>query len=153
MDKLKPIMNEVKLEIKVPPLANPLAAVPILMSHAEDMDSAGRFDEAGKLRMIASHIGFAEEERRVFCAHMEALHKVREWKPISEAPKDGTPILLYCGDDSDYEYVAILFFSKDEWIDLEGREWDGNPPTHFMYLPSAPLTRPGVEQAVGDGDV
>lgn len=55
------------------------------------------------------------------------------WRPIEEAPKDGTDILAWDGN-----HHEVLFFSQ------HGHGWsNGNPkveykPTHFTPLPKGP---------------
>jgi hypothetical protein len=79
------------------------------------------------------------------------------WLPISEAPRDGTPVLLRGGKDEDnfcfpvvvgrWEDINEEMYSseKDEYIFIEGlwyyAFWDSawrsvySNPTHFMYIP------------------
>ncbi len=71
------------------------------------------------------------------------------WRPIEEAPRDGTAILLYCPDEyEDCDHCKTAFWGdvepweapkKHSWFDWEGagNEIPGNP-THFMPLPSPP---------------
>lgn len=74
-----------------------------------------------------------------------------QWQPISTAPKDGTPLLLFCAD-----YAPAFFVGSWGRTDLpEGHEdyWAGwswaeeilanhcamePEPTHWMPLPATP---------------
>ena len=59
-----------------------------------------------------------------------------DWRPIAEAPKDGTRVLVYRkhGYDRPYE-VAAWSMLRREWIacDEEGR-YVYRDPTHFAQL-------------------
>jgi len=56
-----------------------------------------------------------------------------EWKPISEAPKDGTAVLgwVYGGPEVVYWYVT-----EKEWRQLLTSFLVS--PTHFMLIPEGP---------------
>lgn len=54
------------------------------------------------------------------------------WRPIAEAPRDGTDVLIYDPTDPKSPF-AVDWFSHD--ADTPG--WLGNP-THWMPLPAPP---------------
>lgn len=65
------------------------------------------------------------------------------WRPISEAPRDGTAVWLFCPDD--YPQQAVGYWADDPrgsyWafaeqlvMDVAGMAY----PTHFMPLPPPP---------------
>jgi hypothetical protein len=58
-----------------------------------------------------------------------------EWRPISDAPKDGT-VVLVC-DDKDYprHLGAATYADGCWWWESEGHEAF---PTHYMPLPKEP---------------
>ena len=71
-----------------------------------------------------------------------------EWKPISTAPKDGTSLLLYCGD----EQGGIIIGHYGELIvtdenDIEVLEWCWQSQfhsyrvTHWLPLPNSPVIK------------
>lgn len=81
-----------------------------------------------------------------------ALEYARKWRPISEAPKDGTHILAQL-EDSATCYVITWVDSKAGIRSELGKKklgwciaWDGYllnslwafQPTHFQYLPEPP---------------
>lgn len=62
------------------------------------------------------------------------------WQPITEAPKDGSDVLLYCpapDDDLQPELVVGWYgVHTNQWYDAFG---DYNlSPTHFLPLPTLP---------------
>ena len=65
------------------------------------------------------------------------------WKPIEDAPKDGTTILLYYPDE---EIITSGWWEEDEkgWIPVmlpshgSGGDEDDSKPTHWMELPNIP---------------
>lgn len=73
-----------------------------------------------------------------------------EWRPIEEAPMDGTVLLLF----SRYEGVILARwcnygYAWDWYADADGAAYDngGNhvtvtAPTHFMPLPPPPKVMP-----------
>lgn len=102
-------------------------------------------------------------------ASLSASAEVKEgWKPIESAPKNGTPIDLWCGGaritdaywgrphHSCGEYGAFCDScpTYDGWCDMDGyiTDREGHAPTHWMPRPSAPqpLTSPSVP--VGDDE-
>lgn len=84
---------------------------------------------------------------------MEDIKQIQGWRKIETAPKDGTKILLSCGN-----YVVIASWRKiDEihlssysfpnkiknkklWLDRSGDAYNfgANKPTHWQYLPTLP---------------
>lgn len=87
-----------------------------------------------------------------------------KWQPISTAPKDGSPILLYCKEAIEREEevpgltknTAIGFWLEGKWCSIEGGneggsmgssqtgwmsgcwEWTILNPSHWMPMPEAP---------------
>jgi hypothetical protein len=72
------------------------------------------------------------------------------WQKIETAPKDGTAILLYCGDGRDR--VSTAYWSKNSGYGNGPPDWqlcmpggyaetDDLPvkPTHWMPLPPPPI--------------
>ena len=68
------------------------------------------------------------------------------WRPIEEAPKDGTPVLLWCvhpharwATDAREWSSAVV----GQWIDHNGGGWTwhgmAGRMTHFMPLPAPPV--------------
>ncbi|GBR10481.1 DUF551 domain-containing protein [Acetobacter oeni] len=56
------------------------------------------------------------------------------WRPISEAPKDGTEVMLYAPN------IICGGMSSDRW-NAKLNQWDvasDGQPTHWMPLPAAP---------------
>lgn len=86
------------------------------------------------------------------------------WKPINSAPKDGSPILLWCPEKIDRREevpglsanTAIGFWLEGAWRSIEGEESGGSmgssrtgwmsgswewievTPTHWMEMPDPP---------------
>lgn len=71
-----------------------------------------------------------------------------EWRPISEAPKDGTVVLTYWGPHLPV-FAAVMPDRKTWRVMMLGRNGDfvvhGNyapfEPTHWMPLPPPPGTK------------
>ncbi len=85
-----------------------------------------------------------------------------DWNPIESAPKDGSPILLYCEDPVERHHqveeladnLAIGFWLEGAWrsVDCEDNgsmgssatgwmedwRWVKVNPTHWMPIPEAP---------------
>lgn len=64
-----------------------------------------------------------------------------EWRPISEAPKDGTEVLLFVPDDVVPGYVYLAGFDngwsgEGEWVDTHGATVEG--ATHFRHIGPLP---------------
>src|SRR3990167_7000378 len=68
-------------------------------------------------------------ERGVECGRKEAL----KWRPISEAPRDGTPIWGYIP----IGFQTSLVHSLGKWRKMHGAK-EFFQPTHFMPLPQSP---------------
>ena len=69
-----------------------------------------------------------------------------DWQDISTAPKDGTRVLTWDGDNilaSVYEYyyphgTTIRGFEQPGWVQWAGQSGVETIPTHWMPLPNAP---------------
>ena len=58
------------------------------------------------------------------------------WRPIEEAPKDGTWIMTYCPALSVASYPTVVFWD-DGWVP-PGNDLSEVEPTHWMPLPAPP---------------
>lgn len=61
-----------------------------------------------------------------------------KWQPIETAPRDGTRVLIYNGED-----VLEARYCFGCWQDPVYSEWMGDvagKPTHWMPLPEPPCT-------------
>jgi hypothetical protein len=62
-----------------------------------------------------------------------------EWQPIESAPKDGTPVDIWCAG---FRYTDAYWGRvANEWLDEDGdpiKDYYGEEPTHWMPLPSPP---------------
>lgn len=69
------------------------------------------------------------------------MQPVPEWRPIEEAPRDGTSIILYYGSPSE----GCPFYEVASWpVEVGGFDpWtvDGQRPTHYMPLPTPPMEK------------
>lgn len=93
--------------------------------------------------------GSLPEEKQVAEA-LAALERIKErtqWRPIAEAPKDGTPSLLFYPNS----HPSWRNFHFGDWSSgfFDGRSWQtGNislatkNPTHFRPLPEPPKEKP-----------
>lgn len=77
-----------------------------------------------------------------------------EWRPIEEAPKDGTKVLAICeprhiGPPSDGKSMGFTYMAVVWWRKAKDPQWDQTrwkhalndsyaEPTHWMPLPSPP---------------
>ncbi len=65
------------------------------------------------------------------------LEAEKEWRPISEAPRDGSGVLTWS------EYNG---FNVDNFCGNEHRfDWNWGEPTHYQPLPTPPAAQPGVK--------
>jgi len=64
------------------------------------------------------------------------LKQIPQWRPIEEAPKDGTRILVFRKKETGYEnqIIGIDYWNRPGWMKSRLRM----PPTHWMPLPSPP---------------
>lgn len=68
-----------------------------------------------------------------------------EWKPIKDAPRDGTQVLLFCPNE-DPQVVAAKYvtdYGWSGWVYVEMLLQETAPegpqgPTHFIPIPSPP---------------
>jgi hypothetical protein len=63
------------------------------------------------------------------------------WLPISEAPRDGSPILAWDGDVMTTVESSGTIYGPEWVLCVAGSyaEYDGFEPTHWMPLPDAPV--------------
>jgi len=67
---------------------------------------------------------------------IEADSLLPKWRDISEAPKDGTPLLGYMPSYyQDKGGQSVIVWLKDGWYDNRAFK---TTPTHFMPYPGAP---------------
>lgn len=85
---------------------------------------------------------------RAQAAQIEALESLVAWRPIETAPKDGTHVDLWAGE----ERVADCRWniSRRRWEHWGWGDYDGMDmvkvdfePTHWIPIPSAPLKEEG----------
>lgn len=78
-----------------------------------------------------------------------------DWQPISTAPRDGTPVLLYCPELEGSQYALAMYNGDATYSGRYGRFcWsivagEGSIAekcaTHWMPLPKPPDWHPGDE--------
>jgi len=73
------------------------------------------------------------------------------WKPISSAPKDGTPVLAFWTGGTEAATVygrsyGITMFKRGEWVNVDNCDDTYSEPTHWMPLPAAPGAPPATTQ-------
>lgn len=92
---------------------------------------------------LQSHLRSAIDPR---IAELEAenarLRAAAEWKPISEAPKDGTEVLLFFLGSESPVVIGHHFGDDGGWYPQDATTFNGNDfgddPTLFMPLPAPP---------------
>jgi hypothetical protein len=69
--------------------------------------------------------------------HRSPSPSPRRWRPIDEAPRDGTPFLAMCGG---YAAVMCWWDRRFEYANGHTRYWPrpGEVPTHWQPLPEPP---------------
>lgn len=74
-------------------------------------------------------------------AWQAALRAAPEWQPIETAPKDGTSVWAFNGEQAPMCYIAGEGYALWIWADQVLSDVDPSPeqPTHWMPLPSPPL--------------
>ena len=66
------------------------------------------------------------------------MERAQQWRPIAEAPRDGTSVLLGWSGHDDWTCTAC--WSEGGWSADNYLEWM-TQPTHFRPLPPAPDTQ------------
>ncbi len=81
----------------------------------------------------------AERDKAV--ADLAALRQAQTWRPIEEAPKDGTGILV-CFVSG---HISILYWNVEEesWKQEDETIQPMRYATHFMLLPAPPAQKEG----------
>jgi len=70
-------------------------------------------------------------------ARAAEMERAQQWRPIAEAPRDGTSVLLgWSGHD---DWTCTAYWNGDAWSADNFLEWM-TQPTHFRPLPPAPDT-------------
>jgi len=102
-----------------------------------EIEAAAGAMQAERERLIAQPIGRIYAQ--LATAALAAADKAA-WRPIEEAPKDGTPVLCFRPDDQFSPVTGLDVL----WFEPSIRRWLYNgepvwlPPTHFRLLPSGP---------------
>jgi hypothetical protein len=87
---------------------------------------------------------YGAAKKEYYSAARAALNAVPRWRPISEAPKDGTPVDLWCDGRrwTDMEWNSTSPSNPDGAWKPEGASWKEElswmRPTHWMPLPEPP---------------
>ena len=76
----------------------------------------------------------------------------QQWKPIESAPKDGTEIWAYNGEQARMGWIEGQGYALWVWADPLLSDADPNPeqPTHWMPLPAAPSKYTGDHDGMQD---
>lgn len=82
----------------------------------------------------------AKIEARDYAQAAILAYEAAQWRPISEAPKDGAPILGYFGSTAGDEPpdMSVLVFHRGHWCEPTWPDVDLDDPTHFRPLPAPP---------------
>lgn len=77
-----------------------------------------------------------------------------EWKPIASAPKDGTEVWAYNGEQARMRWTEGECYALWIWADDLVSDADPCPdqPTHWMPLPPAPTSHPIPTGATGEDE-
>jgi hypothetical protein len=80
------------------------------------------------------------------------MSEKNEWKPIASAPKDGTEIWAYNGEQARMRWTEGECYALWIWADDLVSDADPCPdqPTHWMPLPPAPTSHPIPTGATGE---
>ena len=70
-------------------------------------------------------------------ARAAEMERAQQWRPIAEAPRDGTSVILGWSGHDDWTCTAC--WSEGGWSADNYLEWM-TQPTHFRPLPLAPDT-------------
>lgn len=84
-----------------------------------------------------SHVFVNRDALRAALAAADA----QGWRPISEAPRDGTPVLGY---HPKYGWAGTIRWDDGDW-EVGNEQWEFNrpvQPTHWMPLPPPPGSEP-----------
>ncbi len=115
---------------------------------AAEYERGGIEHVAGCIRHDAT---LTKLEQRAIRAIAAALRAAPAWQPIETAPRDGTPVWAFNGEQAPMLYIAGEGYALWIWADQVLADVDPSPeqPTHWMPLPEPPLAaRPqGVKDA------
>jgi Lar family restriction alleviation protein len=77
----------------------------------------------------------------------EQAEAVREWQPIETAPKDGTEVWAFNGEQARMLWSEGQEWALWVWADQLLADADPEPeqPTHWMPLPAAPASSTGEQ--------
>lgn len=76
----------------------------------------------------------------------------QQWKPITSAPKDGSEIWAYNGEQARMRWIEGEGYALWAWAEdlLSDTDPNPEPPTHWMPLPDAPCQTCNDQGAVGN---
>jgi ribosomal protein S13 len=104
----------------------------VLIAALEDMQ--GVAEERAEVERLKGQIDTLRELRELDNKHIENLKQQLEavkWRPIEEAPKDGTWVLAYW--KTNVFMMSRWFENENKWSDNNGYPMK-DPPTHFIPL-------------------
>jgi hypothetical protein len=87
----------------------------------------------GRWRMMDADARVLADAAPALIAELRGLREATRWRPIAEAPKDGTPVELWAEGRrfANCYWMAVT----RRWIDAGGRV---SKPTHWRPLPDPP---------------
>lgn len=95
----------------------------------------------------------AEQLRDLLAASPSSAAAISRWQPICEAPKDGTEVWAFNGEQGRMRWIEGDGYALWAWADTLLSDTDPMPtqPTHFMPLPADPAS-PLRAQPLGDAN-
>jgi hypothetical protein len=96
-------------------------------------------DKRHSIKGDPAHVAAEQERNARWAAAADKLGQQMTWKPISTAPKDGTPVDVWVNDYGDQFRVADAWWhaTLGSWMTRDGSKILG-VVTHYMPLPPPP---------------
>jgi hypothetical protein len=116
-----------------------------LIARVRELQKPSRIVPLSELATIAPLIASA----------LERALDAQQWQPIETAPKDGTEVLSFNGDQGLMRWIEGADFGLWIWVDENLSDIDPSPiqPTHWMHRPNPPKqTAPTIEEHTGQSE-